>query len=263
MKIVAFTVLCVDFYKQQNMVNIGGNSLNFATQCRKDGYTDVSVIGAIGNDTYGRAVNEYLVNNGIDVKHVYVKEGKTASNTILLTEEGERYFPENAWDGGVYEIFKLSDKDWEFAISNDLLAIPGNNINLLECLNRNTHNKFVTVDFLDLRDYDLMERTMPKINLSFISGDDEVIRFAERYSKEVNGVITVTLGAEGSISFHKGNYSMRKAIDIKNVEDTTGCGDAYQSAYSTTYYETHDIDRALDAGTQAAARVLKHLGAVY
>lgn len=263
MKIVAFTVLCVDFYKQQNIVKIGGNSLNFATQCRRDGFTEVSVIGAIGNDEYGRDVNNYLVNNGIDVKHVYVKEGKTASNTILLTEDGERYFPENAWDGGVYETFRLSEKDWEYAFTNDLLAIPGNNINLLECLSRKTLNKFVTVDFLDLRDYDLMERTIPKIDLSFISGYDEVIRFAERYSKEVNGVITVTLGAEGSISFHKGKHTMRKAIDIKNVQDTTGCGDAYQSAYSTTYYVTHDIDRALDAGTHAAARILKHLGAVH
>lgn len=262
MKIVAFTVLCVDFYEKQNIVRVGGNSLNFGTQCRKDGFTQVAVIGAIGNDVYGKEIKKYLINYGINTQYVYPMEGKTASNTILLTKEGERYFPENAWNGGVYESFKLSEEDWAFAFSNDLLAIPGNNINLQECLNRNTWDKFIAVDFLDLRDYDLMERTMPKINLSFISGDDEVIRVAEKFSKKVDGVITVTLGAEGSVSFQRGKHTIKKAVSIQNVQDTTGCGDAYQAAFSTTYYQTQDIDRALEAGTQAAAKILGHLGAV-
>lgn len=262
MKIVALTVLCVDFYKQQNLVNIGGNSLNFATQCRKDGFNNVSLVGAIGNDSHGEKIIKYLNEQKINKDYVYIKDGKTASNTILITEHGERFFPEGAWDGGVYQNFTLSEKDWYFAFSHDLIAIPGNNINLMNCLQNNTVNKFITVDFLDLRDYELMEKTMGSINLSFISGDDEVIRFAERHSKKVDGIITVTLGANGSISFTKGKSIIQKADKIDNVKDTTGCGDAYQSSYSTVYYQTKDIKKALEAGTKSATKILSHLGAV-
>jgi fructoselysine 6-kinase len=262
MKIVALTVLCVDFYKQQSIVNIGGNSLNFATQCRKDGFEDVSLIGAIGNDIYGEKISKYLCEQKIDKDYVYVKEGKTASNTILITEKGERYFPDGAWDGGVYQNFVLSQEDWDFAYSHDLIAIPGNNINLMECLKRNVKQKCITVDFLDLRDYELMEKTMPNIQLSFVSGDDEVIKFAEQYSKKVDGVITITLGAEGSISFIKGKGIKQEAIKINNVKDTTGCGDAYQASYATTFCKTKDIKKALEAGSKSAAKILTHLGAV-
>ena len=262
MKIVALTVLCVDFYKQQNLINIGGNSLNFATQCIKDGYKNVSLIGAIGNDLHGTKITEYLHERKINNEYVYIKDGKTASNTILITEDGERYFPEGAWDGGVYQDFKLSIIDWNFTYSHDLIAIPGNNINLIDCLQNNKSKKFITVDFLDLRDYELMEQTMDKINLSFISGNEEVVKFAEKHSKKIEGIITITLGADGSVSFYKGKAIIQKADKIDNVKDTTGCGDAYQASYSTMYYQTKDIKKALESGTKSATRILSHLGAV-
>ena len=262
MRIVTMTVLCVDFYKQQKIVNMGGNSLNFATQCRNDGYVNVSIIGAVGNDQYGKQIVDYLEQRNIEHSRVYSKAGRTASNTILITEKGERYFPPNAWDGGVYQNFALSDEDWSFALSHDMVAIPGNNYNFLECTTRTTARNLLTVDFLDLRDYELMEKTMPSIDLSFISGDDDVIRFAEKQSRKIDGILTVTLGEEGSISF-QGHRSIRqKAIPVRNVKDTTGCGDAYQAAFSTTFFETKSIERSLEAGSIAASKILVHLGAV-
>ena len=50
MKITALTSCCVDFFPEQNKIYVGGNSLNFATQCKILGIDNVCVVGAIGND---------------------------------------------------------------------------------------------------------------------------------------------------------------------------------------------------------------------
>ncbi len=262
MKIVAMTVLCVDFYEKQHKERVGGNSLNFATQCRKEGVIDVSVIGAIGNDGYGKNIISYLNDVSIDRTHVYIKEGRTASNRILIHENGDRHFPENAWDGGVYRDFLLSEDDWQFALKHNIIAIPANDINYQETIRRRTGKNLLTVDFLGLRDYELMEKTIPDLDLVFISGDTEVMKFAKSLSQKCSAVITVTLGAEGSISYKNGEETYMKAVTVREVKDTTGCGDAYQASYSISYYRQHDIEKALEAGSISASRILEHLGAI-
>jgi fructoselysine 6-kinase len=262
MKLAAMTVLCVDFYENQNIVCVGGNSVNFATQCTKDNVDKVSLIGAIGNDTYGNDILQYLSDYEIDKSHVYVLNGKTASNRILINDKGDRYFPDGAWDGGVYQTFILSEKDWSFTLSHDVIAIPANNINYKETIKRKTRNNFLTVDFLDLRDYQLMEDTIPYLDLAFISGDDEIIKYARKISKKIRTIVTVTLGSDGSISFYNGNEKYLPAVKVDDVKDTTGCGDAYQASFTVSYYRNRNIELAMDAGSNAAAKVLSHIGAI-
>ena len=60
MKITALTSCCVDFFPEQGKKYVGGNSLNFATQCRLLGEEDISVIGAVGNDQFGRLIADHF-----------------------------------------------------------------------------------------------------------------------------------------------------------------------------------------------------------
>ena len=262
MTITAMTVLCVDFYEQQGLVLVGGNSVNFATQCRQNGVSDVALIGAIGDDTYGKDILAYVDKRGIDRSHVQVLPGKTASNRILINEQGDRYFPPNAWDGGVYQDFRLTEADWEFALSRDLIAIPANNINFQESLQRKTPHNVLACDFLDLRDFDLMEQTIPRMDLAFISGDEAMLQLAQRLSRTCSTIITVTLGAQGSVSWHRGQRIAVPAVAVAEVKDTTGCGDAYQAAFCVSFYQNRDIQAAMQAGSAAAAAILSHIGAV-
>tara|TARA_B100000902_G_C26592080_1_gene566331 strand:- start:257 stop:400 length:144 start_codon:yes stop_codon:yes gene_type:complete len=47
MKITALTSFCVDFFPELDKIYVGGNSLNFATQCKLLGYENTSVIGTL------------------------------------------------------------------------------------------------------------------------------------------------------------------------------------------------------------------------
>ncbi len=262
LKIIAMTVLCVDVYPQKDEIYVGGNSVNFAVQCVKRGIREISVLGCVGNDGYGQAVIELLTKNHINISHVCTKEGKTASNRIFISEGGDRYFLPDSWDGGVYQNFILSENDWVYALEHDIVAIPANNPNFSTALNKLANSGKLVVDFLDSRDFDSIETTLPKIALGFISGDRQVVNRLRPLSLEMDTPIIVTLGAEGSLALHKGKEYYQEAAPVDTIVDTTGCGDSYQAAFTVSWWQEHDFMKAMKEGALAAAETLKHTGGV-
>ncbi|HEX3029798.1 MAG TPA: PfkB family carbohydrate kinase, partial [Clostridia bacterium] len=119
MRFLAMTVLCVDIYKGIDKECVGGNALNIATQYIKSGADNVSVLGAIGKDRYGRLIRDYFLKSRIDTSHLHEIEGDTASNIIYIDKSGDRYFLPDSWNGGVYDTFRLSEDDWSFVNSHD------------------------------------------------------------------------------------------------------------------------------------------------
>jgi fructoselysine 6-kinase len=110
MKILALACFCVDVFPEIGKVLPGGNALNFAVGCKKSG-ADVYVMGNIGKDNYGgilkQAADKYKINRG----KIYEIDGQTASHIIHIDKSGDRYFKEGAWTGGVWDKFKISEKD--------------------------------------------------------------------------------------------------------------------------------------------------------
>lgn len=262
MKIVAMTVCCMDEYVEQNITCVGGNSLNFATQCIKSGIKNVSVVGGIGNDTYGKEVKKHLQNYSINNEHVYLCEGETATNKIYIAEDGDRYFIENSWNGGVYESFILSTNDWEFVKEHDIIATTAFNPNIIDVLKCKMKKQMLVVDFLDTHDFDYVEQLIDKIDIVFISGNQNTIDRLKPLSKTKNVLIVVTLGKDGSVVLSDGNSYIKKALEVDNVIDTTGCGDAYQASFVISWYQNHNIDLAMTHGAIAASKILSHYGGV-
>jgi sugar/nucleoside kinase (ribokinase family) len=262
MKVLAMTVCCVDIYQNTGRVYVGGNSLNFATQCVQMGVAGVAVLGAVGNDPYGVLIRQYIKEKGIDDSHLYVQSGRTASNKIHIDPGGDRYFMPDSWDGGAYQTFRLAERDWDFAKCYDLVALPCGDPNFAEVLARKRNHFKLVVDFLDTRDFDLIIRSLPQIDLGFISGDREVADWMRASSLRTDAVLVVTLGAEGSRAFYRGKEYFQPAIPVAKVIDTTGCGDAYQAAFTVSYLANRGIVAAMEQGATAAARVLSHFGGV-
>jgi fructoselysine 6-kinase len=254
------TVCCMDIYCG-HCITVGGNSVNFATQGIKSGAEHVSVVGGVGTDDYGIIIKEHLNKYNIDSSHIYTIEGKTASNKIYITESGERFFAPDSWFGGVYETFKLSENDWDFVCGHDIVAIPSNNPNFFTTLEKVKKSKIV-VDFLDTRNFNLLDDVMPKISIGFISGDKEVIDRLKPLSLSVDTPIVVTLGSEGSITLKNGIEYFSAAVNVKNIIDTTGCGDSYQGAYTVSWFRNNDVRIAMEHGSIAASHVLTHYGGV-
>jgi sugar/nucleoside kinase (ribokinase family) len=260
MRIVAMTVCTVDGYPDRGIECVGGNSLNFATQCRRSGVEHVSLVGGVGTDDYGTVVLDHLRGEGIDVSHVHRLDGATATNKLYVTGDGERFQVPDSWRGGVYETFRLSDDDWDFVNRHDVVATTCIDPNFAQALERVDAGRGFVVDFMHIRDYDAMAAHAGRISIIFVNGDREIVARVRPIVEQKQALIVVTMDAAGSIALLGGETLFQPALPVARVVDTTGCGDAYQAAFTVSWFRAGDVQRAMAAGAEAAALVLGHFG---
>ncbi len=261
MKIACFTVAALDFFPQQNEHFAGGNSLNQAVRLNQAG-VETAFVGPLGTDSAGDRIMDLLMRNGVDVSHTHRIEGQTATNRIRNDEAGERYGIDDAWNGGVYETYLLTEEDWQYLQSFDLWITHANNPNYRESLKRKPVPTFMGVDFLHFTDYGLLNASLDIIDVAYFGGTPDMAGDLAAMSKGRRGIVVLTLGAEGSLAFVNGKVYMQTALPVDKVIDTTGCGDAFQAAFSLSYFIDQDVEKALLAGAQGGQKATQHYGGV-
>ena len=262
MKITALTSHCVDFFPEQNEVYVGGNSLNFATQCKILGVKDVSVVGAVGNDRFGKLIIDHFDKVNINRVGLHSINEPTASNKIFIDENGDRYFKEDSWNGGAFDAFRLSESDWNTVMGSAIIAMPAGDPNLKELLKRRKADHLVVIDFLDYLGIDVIKEYIDNIDIVFLSGKEEMLGELEELSNAKEKMIVATFGAQGSVAFFNDRRYHQEAVKVDKVIDTTGCGDAFQAAFSIEWLKTKSVEKSLYAGSIAASKVLNFIGGV-
>lgn len=262
MKITALTSCCVDVFPEQDKIYVGGNSINFATQCKLSGIDNVSVIGAVGNDKFGKLIENHLDKVKINRTSIYKIEVPTASNKIYINKNGDRYFKSDSWNGGAFNVFRLSEKDWSYIAVSSIVAMPAGDPNLKNLLQRRNKNQLIVIDFLDYFGLDYIEKNIDNIDVIFLSGKEEILDDLKELSQRTEKMIVTTLGSKGSVAFYDKSTYYQKAIEVDNIIDTTGCGDSFQAAFSIEWIKTKDIGKSLNAGSIAASKVLQFMGGV-
>ncbi|MCA9999486.1 MAG: hypothetical protein KDE56_27170, partial [Anaerolineales bacterium] len=99
------------------------------------------------------------------------------------------------------------------------------------------------------------------VDLAFISGDAATVAAMQPLAATLPGLIVVTLGAAGSVALAKEGKVWQTAVSVPTPVDSTGCGDAFQAAFTVNYFRDGDIAKALAKGAEQAAGVLQHFGA--
>jgi fructoselysine 6-kinase len=266
MRIVSVGECTIDNYLNHEKQFIGGISLNFAVNAKQSGAQTVSLVSRIGDDHDARILQR-LASEGIDASHVCVSHGRTAMQKIELQANGERIFPAGGYDPGVLKDYRLSENDIAFIKSHDVLASAF--FKQVEPVFKQAISAFDGwrgVDFLDLSDYNrdlgILEIYCSRLQVAFLSGDAKIVEPLSALSRETACVIVATLGPAGSIAFVKGESVHQPAVRIETPVDSTGCGDAFQAAFTVSYWRDLDIRKALAAGALQAARVLQHMGAI-
>lgn len=262
MKIIALTSLCVDIYPEKDKIYVGGNSLNFATQCKLIGLKDVSVIGAIGNDKFGKLIENHLDKLKINRSKLYKIKEPTASNKIFINKKGDRYFKADSWNGGAFDAFRLSESDWNSLTDCTILAMPAGDPNLKELLKHRTKNQLVVIDFLDYHGIEFINKFINDIDIVFLSGKKEMLDELQELSAKKRKMIVATLGAGGSVAFFDDKRYYQEAIKVEQIIDSTGCGDAFQAAFVIEWFHTRNIKKALHKGALTAKKVLSFVGGV-
>ena len=249
MKAACFSVAAMDYYPQLKTTYPGGNSLNQSIRFRQMGH-ESAFVGAIGNDENGDRIMALLAERDVDSSHLFRLQGKTASNQLVVDELGERLGLEGAWDGGVYEEYQLNEQQWGYIAAFNVWATHANGCNYQEALQRKQAHQFMSVDFLHLTDYELLKQSLKTIDVAYFGGTSDMADTLAHIAQTHQGIIVLTLGAEGSIAFQGSNIYTQPALPIEKVVDTTGCGDAFQAGFTSSFYEKKDIPAALLAGAE-------------
>jgi fructoselysine 6-kinase len=266
LRIVSVGESTIDHYLDIGKQFVGGISLNFAVNCKRTGAEDVSLVSRIGTD-HGARLLEKLKQEGIDASRVTTKQGETARQDITLTKDGERIFPTGGYHPGVLNDYRMNRSELQFIQSHDIIA---------SAMFRQVEPLFFQVmelpeypgwrvaDFLDLSDYDgnmkVVEGSHEKLRIAFVSGAQEIVEKLRPLSRSSNCIIVITLGADGSVALVKGEPTYQPSVATANILDSTGCGDAFQAAFTVSYWRDRDIGKGLVSGAQQAARVLQHYG---
>lgn len=268
MKIVCVGESTLDYYLDLSRGFVGGISLNFAVHSKRCGAEWVALVSCVGNDPAGELVRQKLAREGIDTSHLDVRAGETARQNIVITPSGERIFPPNGYTSGVLADFRLSAADLEFIQQFDVVVAPL--FRQIEPIFNGVMRELPlrgkrVVDFLDLSDYSRdylgVAALVKQLDLAFISGSRETVEILRPVSGEMAGIIVVTRGAEGSTALVRGQSFDQPALPVTTAVDTTGCGDAFQAAFTVAYFSHGDVRLALQAGAEQAAKVLQHYGA--
>ncbi len=256
------STMCADIFDNTGEIRLGGEALNFAMHMREFSDIHVSLMGAIGDDEAGKKIIEVIKNSPIDRECVHViSGGKTASNRIYLTQEGDRYFKNDSWDGGVYQEFSLLDADRQKLKDTDLVYINYYSPNLKEILRlKESYGYQLAIDFDVVRDFEHIEEIIAHTDYIFFSGDKQTLDVMSQWSKKYPAIFNVTLGEKGSVTFYRGKARSIDAFPVKEVVDTTGCGDSYHAAFLASYLRDKDIMKAMILGSRIASATLQHIG---
>ncbi len=266
MRIVVIGEVAIDRYVKQNLLFVGGIGLNFAVYAKQSGAEQVAMVGCVGDEALGAWVLATLATTGIDTSHVAVLAGKTTTCEIVVTEAAERFFPPGGYHSNVLDQLQLTATAQQFISSYAIAATQwqgaGSDALLAQFLQLPRQVKRV-VDFGDWRAGGALPllTTLDALDLAFFSGDQTTFEFLAPLARQTPCLIVVTLGAGGSVALTAPQPHYQPALGVDQVVDSTGCGDAFQAAFTTSYFRDGDIPCALKRGAQQAAQVLQHFGA--
>ena len=269
MRIAAIGECTIDRYLDLGIERVGGISLNFAVQARLAGAEEVALVSAVGGDAAAR-VRATLAHHGVDGTRVRDRPGATASQAIHLGEHGERLFPSGGYEPGVLTDFRVTDADLAYLRTFDAVAIP-----VFRELTALVEPIVRAHDFAPMRVADLLDGTDLGADLAgitplldhfavlFVSGNEATVERLAPHARASRTIIVVTRGAAGSTALAGAQRLDAPALPVPPSErvDTTGCGDAFQAAFTVDYLRHRDIQRAQVAGAARAATVIRHLGA--
>ena len=123
-KLVALPCLCVDVFDGTNEMRAGGEALNFAAHASRFDEIKVSLLGAVGQDSYADCIMDSISNKNIDVSHVRIEKDKvTANNRTYLTQNGDRYYKEDSWTGDIVDKMLLTQDELEFVRKSDVVFV--------------------------------------------------------------------------------------------------------------------------------------------
>lgn len=260
-----------DFYTNLNQLLPGGIVLNFVCQIKSllKEFSEISLIGALGNDHAAQFVRSTLQKNCIN-DFLETLEGKTPIQEISINKQGEKQFTQ--YLPGILQNLTLKSSQIEKIKDQDWIHIPI--FKQCESLFLNYMNtpkaKNTSIDWLDLADYEkdkeFIKFYCQYATVSFFGlnkSQSALIQYLKSVSIEIpHTTLVITLGDAGVISFTNGHEIIKSAQPVSKVIDTTGAGDAFAAGFVSEFIKNKPIEDSIIAGLTMGAIAVQSLGAI-
>lgn len=264
MKLIGVGDNVVDCYIDQSMYYPGGNAVNVAVNCRRDGGNPVAYIGVFGDDLEAEHIKRSLTAEGVTwekSRKVYAISGHPSVN---LTPDGDRIFVGGPKDTAQH-IFRirLTPPDLEYIAGFDVChtsCYSGIEPELAALAARTD----VSYDFSTRSEDDFIRQVCPYVRFAFFSGAaltedrlDSIIGLCHACGSEIVGI---TLGSRGALFSRNGTRFIQPIKPASKVIDTMGAGDSFIAGFLTKFYETGDMNGSLDYAAERAAVTCGYFG---
>lgn len=254
--------------------NPGGKGANQAYATAKLG-GNVSMIGAVGCDSFGELLKKNLIDVGVNTMHIDKKDNvSTGMATIYVDKNGNNcivVIPGANNNCDKQNLQLLTSVIEESDIVMFQMEIPIDAIffgikyakkhGKIIILNPAPAPESLPIEILKLVDYITPNETeLEKISHYSINNEHDVLTAAQKLiSLGVKNVI-VTLGSKGAMHVNSYGNFLYKAERV-NAVDTTAAGDSFNGALVVCIAEGKPIDKAIPFANKVASISVMHSGA--
>lgn len=257
MKMIGVGDNVVDCYLDQGMYYPGGNAVNVAVNCRRNGVSTVAYMGVFGNDPEAEHIKRCLEAEGVDwsrSRKVYAASGHPA---VSLSPDGDRVFVGGPKDTAQH-IFRirLTGPDLDYIGGFDLChtsCYSGIEPELAALAARAD----LSFDFSTRSEDGYIDTVCPHTRFAFFSGaaltEDRLDSIIKRCHELGTEIVGVTLGSRGALFSRHGTRYFQPIKPAKLVVDTMGAGDSFIAGFLAHFYESDDMAGALDYAAERAA----------
>jgi len=260
------TVLCPSYETVA-----GGKGANQALAAARAG-AEVRMVGCVGQDAFADIALHDLADANVDLSSIRQTPSPTGCAAVMVDAKGENsivvasganldtkaaQIPEDALRSGDFLVLQMEvphEENWT-AVRR---AHASGTITMLSV----APVAPVPLEILDMVDYVLVNEVEGRaIAETSDNGGIDRLQLPGVLSRRHGFLCVMTLGSDGAIAAN-GNTEWRiPALQVKEVVDTTGAGDAFAGCFATAMSRGWDVDAALRFASAGAGLSCSTLGA--
>ena len=241
----------------------GGKGANQAVAAARLG-AEVTMVGCIGEDTYGQMILDNLKENFINTDYIVTVPNTTTGTAHITLAEGDNSIIVIAGANAKVDQ-SVVDNAWSAIEQADLVMVQNEiPIPTIEYIVRRCHEANVKVLLNPAPAADLDSEWL-KLATYITPNEHELSALYPNQSTEETllaneNKIIVTLGSKGVGYADNGEIHIVPGFKVEPV-DTTGAGDTFNGAFATAIVNGKSLADALHYGNAAAALSIQRLGA--
>ncbi|ADU72819.1 ribokinase [Pantoea sp. At-9b] len=225
------------FTGNELMLMPGGKGANQAVQCAKLGL-NVSMVGCVGNDIYGKELISSLAENNVVVSHIAARGNNSGIGIVQILESGD--YCSTIIKGANYLLTEEDITDdlfenkplviFQSEIPSAIVEYAIQKAHRLDSkiLVNNAPARHIADETLRLIDYLVVNETEAGfMHAAPVNSVEEAQICATHLKARIAGDVIVTLGEKGAVISTGTGAQHFPAVFCPDVVDTTGAGDSF------------------------------------